>query len=140
MLTIVLRTDDDFQFRAMQHSYRKSGGLARVHEVAERFHECGSPDPSRLDQWIERREVICFHWREQAWLPWFQFNRFELAPHRQLQPVFAELNPVFDGWELGTWFARPNAWLGDRLPVHAVMADLPAVLDAARADRFIACG
>ncbi len=124
----------------MLNFYRHSGGLARKQEVVSRFEAQGGPGLATVDQWIAQRDVICFDWKDDAWMPWFQFNRFELAPHRQLRPVFAELKPAFDAWEMGSWFVRPNGWLAGRIPVDILMSNLPAVLDAARADRYIANG
>jgi hypothetical protein len=54
--------------------------------------------------------------------------------------VLAELAGTFDDWELASWLAEPNAWLQGRTPVDALRAEPRAVLDAARADRFVARG
>jgi hypothetical protein len=54
--------------------------------------------------------------------------------------VIAELSPIFDGWELASWFAKPNLWIADAKPIDLVDECLGAVLGAARADRFIAAG
>ncbi len=128
------------QFEFMRASYQATGGLARVDELVDWFKSQGGPRPDLLACWIERRQVICFEWDDHIWLPWFQFHRFDLVPHQQLDSVFTELTPVFDAWEMADWFARPNAWLADKTPVATLVADLAAVRDAARADRFIANG
>ena len=128
------------QFVAMLDAYQATGGVARVEEVVELFKSREGPSVGMLAAWIERREVICFEWHADIWLPWFQFHRIELLPHPQLTPVFAELTSVYDAWEMANWFARRNPWLADRSPVSALVSDLPAVLHAARADRFIANG
>jgi hypothetical protein len=128
------------QFETMLDAYQPTGGIAKVEEVVELFAQRDGPDVPTLADWIERREVICFPWHADIWLPWFQFNRLDLKPHAALGPVFAELNLVYDPWEVGNWFARPNPWLGGRVPVATLVADLPAVWDAAHADRLIAHG
>ena len=131
----------DAQFVAMLDAYRESGGLCRARELQEvmaRSTGVGGPEAAALDGWIMQREVICFDWQASAWLPWFQFNRPGMAPHPQLRPVLQELNAVYDRWEIGCWFARPNPWLAGRMPVDALLAQLPEVLQAARAERFIA--
>lgn len=130
----------DHQFVAMLNSYRGSGGLAREHEVLALFKRRCGPDLATLASWIGERKVICFEWQSQTWLPWFQFNRFDMAPQPELGQVFAELTAVYGPWELANWFAQPNPWLADRIPVDTLVSDLPAVLRAARADRFIANG
>lgn len=130
----------DHHFLSMLDSYRDSGGLARTTEVVARFKCRYGPNVATLTHWIVDREVICFAWQSQTWIPWFQFDRFDMTPREELRPVFAELASVYDPWEMGNWFARPNPWLADRPPVEALVSDLPAVLHAARADRFIANG
>lgn len=128
------------QFDAMRVAYRATGGLARVDELVDLFRRQEGPSPNALACWIERRQVICFEWNDAIWLPWFQFHRIELRPHPQLDAVFTELAAAFDAWEMANWFASPNAWLAGRAPVDLLVADLAAVRDAARADRFIAKG
>jgi hypothetical protein len=56
----------------------------------------------------------------------------------ELSQVFAELTPVYDPWELASWFAQANPWLAQRIPADMLYTDPSAVLQAARADRFIA--
>ncbi len=129
-----------FQFDAMRAAYRATGGIARVDELVDLFRREDGPLPNALVRWIECRQVICFEWSDAIWLPWFQFHRVELRPHRQLDAVFIELAPAFNAWEVANWFASPNAWLAGKTPVDALLSDLDAVRDAARADRFIANG
>ena len=128
------------QFITMLNSYQATGGVACVEELVELFKRRGGPSVDVLATWIERRQVICFEWRLGIWLPWFQFHCVDLVPHPQLSPIFAELTSVFDAWEIANWFARHNPRLAGRTPVGTLVADLPAVLNAARADRFIANG
>ncbi len=119
----------------MLNSYRGSGGLAREQEVVALFKRRYGPDLATLASWIVEREVICFEWQSQIWLPWFQFNRFDMAPQPELGQVLAELTCVYDPWELANWFAQPNPWLADRTPVDTLASDLSAVLHAARVSR-----
>ncbi len=130
----------DRQFVAMLNAYRGSGGLARAQEVLTLFDRCHGPDTSMLARWIVDREAICFEWQSQSWLPMFQFDRIHLNPSVNLRPILIELTCVYNPWEMAVWFARPNQWLGNRSPVDAWLFDLPAVVDAARADRFVANG
>lgn len=130
----------DHQFVALLDSYRSSGGLARAQEVIALFKcRCG-PDAATLASFIVERKVISFEWQSQTWIPLFQFNRFDMTPQPELGQVITELSSIYDTWELANWFARPNPWLSDRIPVDTLVSDLPAVLNAARAERFIACG
>lgn len=136
----VLEERVDDQFITMLNAYRGSGGLARAPEVRALFKRCGGPDVATLVKWIVRREVICFEWESQPWLPLFQFDRLHLRPDARLRPLFSELTCIYDQWDIANWFARPNAWLLERTPVDALPSDFSAVLDAARAERFVANG
>ena len=130
----------DAEFVAMLSAYRGSGGLARAQEVLALFNRCGGPSMTTLARWIAEREVICFAWQSQPWLPVFQFDRVHLEPNANLRPIYSELTCVYDQWEMGAWFARPNPWLENRTPVDTLFLDLPAVVSAARADRFTCRG
>ena len=128
------------QFVLMLEAYRRTGGLAPIREVTLHLQRQSEHTALVLADWIARGDLICFEWQARRWIPWFQFNRYELAPHPQLRPVLAELGAVYDAWEMGVRFATPNPWLADRLPVDALGLDVSEVLHAARADRFIANG
>ncbi len=128
----------DGQFVAMLDAYRPSGGLARLQELATL--RCGDAqvDVNRLASCISRRELICFEWQSHAWLPLFQFNAIDMTPLAPLQPVLVELSCRYDPWELAQWFSQPNPWLAGQAPADTLLSDLAAVLQAARADRFVA--
>ncbi len=130
----------DRQFVSMLDAYRGSGGLARAQEVLAMFKRCGSPGVAALTHWIVSRELICFEWQAQSWLPLFQFTRPDLTPDPRLRPVFAELTEMYDHWGLAAWFSLPNPWLAQRAPVDTLHCDHRAVLDAARAERFALSG
>ena len=130
----------DQQFVAMLDAYRNTGGIASSDEITDVFQSCNGPDTATMGRWIASRAVLCFEWNQARWLPWFQFNRHTLRPHPQLAQVMAELAAVFDPWETATWFAQPSPWIAGKAPVDCLLEDLPGVLDAARADRFIANG
>ena len=78
--------------------------------------------------------------RGQCLIPLFQFH----LPNFSIRPVVAaaisELSCGFDGWELTSWFAQPNSWLKGAAPVDVLANDGPEVLQASRADRFVALG
>lgn len=132
--------DADQRFIAMLEGYRASGGLARRHEVLALSKCRGGPDATTLANWVAQREVISLEWQSQTWLPLFQFMHVDMQPQAELARVLAELTPVCDPWELASWFAQPNPWLADRTPVDTIATDLPAVLNAARAERFVVNG
>jgi hypothetical protein len=127
-------------FSALRAAYRPSGGLARGDDLARLLEDWQQGDFVSLARLIVGRDVFGFKWREELWIPMFQFELRDLSTRTAHRPVLAELAPVFDGWSLAEWFSRPNAWLCDRSPVAMLSSNLSAVLDAARADRFIANG
>ncbi len=130
----------DMQFIALLDGFRPSGGLVRAQEVLELFLRRGGPDLATLARWMARCEVLCLEWNGQSWLPMFQFDRVAMVPRPQLEPVLAELNPVFSPWALAAWCAQPNPWLDGERPADVLVSHAPEVLNAARADRFAALG
>ena len=130
----------DEQFVALLDAYRSHGGLARLQEVVARFKHCHGPDIAKLAQWIATRQVICFEWQSQSWLPLFQFSRIDMLPQATLGPLLAELVRIYDHWQLAHWFVRPHARLAQCTPVEAFAPDLAGVLRAAHCDRLAAAG
>jgi hypothetical protein len=130
----------DQQFVALLDAYRYCGGLARANEVVVMFKNCDSANAENLANWIVKGKVICFEWQSKLWLPLFQFNQLDMTPLPGLDQVLAELSTSDDAWEMANWFAQPNAWLADDTPAAKLLSDLPAVLQAARGEQFIAVG
>lgn len=128
----------DNEFVQMLDGFRRSGGLARLQEVTERCERRGGPDIASLSTNLARKQVICFEWQAEAWLPLFQFNPIDMTLRAQMLPVVSELSCIYGPWDLAFWFSQPNPWLADRAPADALISDLATVLQAARADRFIA--
>jgi hypothetical protein len=99
------------------------------------------PQPlSMRARWIVGRELICFERRGATLLPDFQFDASTWLPRPCVRRVVRELRDVCDDVELASWFVSSNAWLEERTPAEAIETQPEAVLDAARADRFIAAG
>jgi hypothetical protein len=130
----------NLQFVELLNAFRRSGGLARVPEVAARFRMYDPKDVSPLAGWINNRQVISFEWQAKRWLPLFQFNPVGLSLRAGLQDVLTELLGVCDDWEVSAWFARPNPWLAERAPADMLAVAVPQVLNAARAERFVVTG
>ena len=130
----------DLQFISLLDNYRPSGGLARTQETLELFMRRCGPDLATVARWMAQREVLCLDWHAQSWMPLFQFNLVDMAPLPQLAPVLAELNPVYSPWALAAWFAQPNAWLDGERPAELLVSNPAGVLNAVRADRFMAMG
>ena len=116
------------------------GGVVNGDALA-RLLRSGTEQPiSLLARWIVQREVISFSWHSQTLLPLFQFDLETLQVRPGVLQVIAELREAFDDLELADWFARPNNWLQGDTPASRFRSDLPAVLQAARADRYVALG
>jgi hypothetical protein len=95
---------------------------------------------SLVARWIVMRAVVRL---DSPWGPMFPLFQFDLPTASvvdAMAPLLDELRPVFDDIELALWFVTPNEWLGGARPVSAMHHSLPAVLQAARADRFVAGG
>jgi len=127
-------------FAALLGVYRSSGGSARGDDLARLLEEHHRGDYVSLARLIGTGAVFGFEWRQTLWIPMFQFDPRDLAVKPGLRQTSWSLAADFDGWALAAWFASGNTWLGGHRPLDLLESDLPAVLDAARADRFIAAG
>ncbi|MEO8153677.1 MAG: antitoxin Xre/MbcA/ParS toxin-binding domain-containing protein [Rhizobacter sp.] len=127
-------------FIALLVAYRATGGTTPGDELARLLGEHQRGDFASLAGHIASHEIFGFEWRSTLWIPMFQFDLRDLAIKPGSRQVLAELAKVFDGWGVAAWFAQPNSWLNGRSPVDLVDSQLGAVLDAARADRFVAAG
>jgi len=131
---------DGRDFDAMTQAFRPHGGFLSGDEAVRRLRRRCDQPLSTLGRWIVSRGVINVAWRGQILMPTFQFHLDDMSIEPACARVAGELTPVFDDWELALWFAAPNAWIGHAAPVALIAEDEPAVLEAARADRFIARG
>lgn len=131
--------DRDADFAAMRAAYQAKGGFARGDDLARLLEDRGRGDFTRLARLIVGREVFGFEWRHTLWIPMFQFTA-DLTLKPGLKEVLAELASEYDGQRLAAWFVEPNGWLEEARPID-VLDTIPAeVLQAARADRFVATG
>ena len=141
--TPVARPDEPVRhqpFFAVQEAFRGKGGLARADDLARLLEDCRHVDFIGLAKLMVSGAIFSFEWGGAHWIPMFQFNLADLTVKPAARSVVTELNTIFDGWSLAEWFTQPNDWLAGRTPVDLIDSDLPVVLDAARADRFIANG
>ncbi|XVJ70779.1 MAG: hypothetical protein HEQ39_15045 [Rhizobacter sp.] len=127
-------------FTAMLQAYRATGGTARGDDLARLLQDRPNGGYVSLARLIATRKVFSFEWRNTYWVPMFQFDLSDLSLRPGPQQVMGELNTEFDDWSLAVWFTQPNAWLHGDKPVDVLGTDLKAVIDAARADRFVAAG
>jgi len=131
---------DSQEFVLMERACRPHGGLMRGDELARLLRSREHQPISLLARWIVGREVISFDWQANTLLPLFQFDLASTSVRPVVADVLRELTDVFDDSDLALWFAVPNVWLDDHAPVDVLDRDPRCLLDAARADRFIARG
>lgn len=127
-------------FVAMLAAYRDTGGTARADDLARLLQDRQHGGYVSLARLLAHGKVFSFEWRGSRWVPMFQFDLDDLSLRPGPQQVLAELNGEFDDWGLAAWFTQPNSWLDDQRPVDVIDVDLKSVVEAARADRFIAAG
>jgi hypothetical protein len=138
--TELLRRPDALQYFAMAQVYRRTGGWLSGDDLAMRLRKRSTQPLSLVARWIVARDVVCFRWQSQTWLPSFQFDPKDMSPRREVSGVIEELAGALEDWELALWFCQPNPWLDNAMPVDVIDCDAPAVLNAARVARFIARG
>jgi len=124
----------------LAQAYAASGGLIADDELAALLGRSVDQPLSRLARWILNREVVCIPWQLQSVLPLFQFDLRDMSLRPEVVEVVSELAGALDDWDVALWFATPNSWLDGATPVDTIGIDAAAVLQAARADRFIARG
>jgi hypothetical protein len=137
---VELQSLESRQFLAMERAFSVHGGMASGEEVARQLRQRCDQPISMLARWIVSRTVVSVAWRAETLLPMFQFDRRDMSLRVPVVQAIAELRDVFDDWELALWFVQPSAWLKDSSPVDFLAQDGAAILQAARADRFVARG
>ena len=125
---------------AMVQAFRATGGVVCGDELAYLLRRRSRQPISIVARWIVSRQVVSFEWQSQTMLPLFQFDSSDMALRPCVAEIVRELVNTYDDWDAAWWFASPNAWLDGSMPVERVDQGANEVLDAARADRFIARG
>jgi len=120
--------------------YSAYGGVANGNEVAERLRVTVRQPLSVLARWIVDRHVITFTCRARPMLPLFQFDFDQGCVRDGAAAALSELTAVMSDDEVARWFSLPNTWLNGAVPAQKLLIDVPGVVAAARADRFVAKG
>ena len=134
------RRIEDRQLATMMRAFARTGGLLHGDEVARMLRRHYSQPLSLLARWVVSREIVHVSADGQILIPLFQFDLSSMTLAAALASVLRELSPVFDEWALGLWFASPSAWLSDRTPAEVLWTEPSLLLEAARADRYVAAG
>lgn len=128
------------EFHDLQLSYRATGGIASGEDLSRLLADQRRGDFISLARHIADRKIFGFDWLSSFWIPMFQFDLGDLSVREPPRQVRAELEEHYAGWGLASWFVQPSTWLKHQRPIDLLLGDLSAVLQAARADRFIAAG
>ena len=126
--------------RRLMNVYRRRGGLVTGDEMALAMRGHYDQPVSQLAHRIVERRLLSFAWHAQTYIPTFQFGRHPVSVLNGVVAVLDELAPAFDEYALAEWFATPNSWLQFRVPSVLVAEEPMLVLQAARADRYVATG
>lgn len=123
-------------FAAMLLAYKTTGGTLRGDDLSRLLEQRQKGAHVSLAKLIVSREIFSFEWNYNAWVPMFQFEPGDMSVRQGTRQVLAELASFRHGWGLASWFIEPNPHLKGRLPVNLMSSELPAVIDAARAERL----
>ena len=127
-------------FDAIISAYQLSGGTTRADDLELMLEEKRKHRFVSVARQIALRDIFSFEWQSQFWVPMFQFYPQDLTVRQEVVRVVHELTSVLDNWTLAVWFTEPNSWLRGRRPVDMMDRHFSDVLNAARADRFVAAG
>jgi hypothetical protein len=130
----------DSLFIALLNEFRGRGGLQRLLAVQSAHRDTWSADViETLPARVADRCVLGVTWNHEAWVPEFQFDAHG-ATKQAAASVFLELTGSHDQWELATWFVTPSVWLQHSRPIDLIDTAPARLLEAARADRYVANG
>ena len=127
-------------FAALAAAYQSSGGIFRAEDLVRLASLGDGHGRAKLIDQITSGRVLSFQWRQSYWVPIFQFESGSTVQKNCAREVINELADTFDDWEKVVWFVQPNAWLGGGQPLVLMEHQLPEVVNAARADKFVAVG
>ncbi|MDM0022283.1 hypothetical protein [Variovorax saccharolyticus] len=128
------------QYRQMEAAFRASGGIVSADEVVSMLNRHTDQPISQLARWIVDHRVLSFQWRSGTKLPLFQFDLPSMVPRSRVVAVISELVPALSDWEVCLWLVTPNAWLAEAKPFEELDQNASAVIDAARAERYLLRG
>jgi Protein of unknown function (DUF2384) len=131
-------TPREQEFEAMREAFRPSGGMMQADDLARLLQEQRHGQSASLAALIGCAEVFAFTWASRLWVPMFQFDLSDLSVKWAPRCVRTELDLADDPWAVAQWFSQPNSWIGNRRPLDLIDTDVREVLNAARADRFVA--
>ncbi len=126
--------------QTLASAYSRHGGVVSAEEVALLMRRHCEQPVSQLARWIVGSKIVHLAVQSQTWVPLFQFHLDDMSIRPAISTLLGELGAVLEADELAAWFVAPNEWLSGASPLETLEADFPAVLEAARADRFVMAG
>lgn len=130
----------DVEYLSLMRAYRSHGGIARMRELVDGAASRSELSRQTVESWLSNAEAFSFSWSNDCWIPLFQFDPATSRPLPPIQAICKELSPLFDGWSIARWFVEENSLLRHGKPIDLVAMNCDLVLQAARADHFIAKG
>jgi hypothetical protein len=124
----------------MRSAFSATGGIVSSDALCTLLQRHTDQPISRLARWIVDGQIVTFEADSQRWMPMFQFDICDMSVLDGVQRSILELRDVFDEFEIAEWFAMSNTWLSGRTPSDVVKQEKDAVVQAARADRFVVSG
>ena len=127
-------------FVALLSAYRPTGGTVRADDLSRHVRSEEPGHLTNLARKLVSGSILSYSWRQTLWVPLFQFSPNSSAVRSDVTRVMDELAGAFDSWEIAVWFVQPNSWLKGQRPLDVLDRLGADVLQAARADRFVAMG
>src|SRR5260221_3764861 len=120
-------TPSDRAVAGVLSAFRRHGGLARGDDIADRLRQLHGTNLSALARRIVARELICFEWHGELWLPLLQFDWVDMSLQPVIRQVAAELAGVFQAWEVCCLLAAAYSLVVHRAPLD-VLRDGPSAV------------
>lgn len=127
-------------FVALLSAYRPTGGVVRADDLSRHVRSEEPGHLTNLARKLVSGSILSFSWRQTLWVPLFQFEVGSSNVNPDVARIMDELTGAFDSWEIAVWFVQPNSWLNGMRPLDMLPSRHEEVLQAARADRFVAMG
>lgn len=124
----------------LESAYTLHGGVADCEVLSGLMRKHRDQPISCIARWIVQNEIVSFERFGHTLFPLFQFELSSMGVKPAVSEIAQLLAGAFDKDECANWFALPNDWLDGQTPASMIDGNLPAVREAARADRFVALG
>ena len=118
-------------FVGMLLAYRTSGGILNGEELSHLLNEYRQIDHLNLTVLFASDSLFHFSWRNNVWVPMFQFELSQLSIRPECRLIFKALKKSMDDWSATSWMVNPNTLLDKKLPIDLIEFEFASVLSAA---------